>query len=90
MEKGLTKQKYKQYLKTLSNEKLLEEYDIQNSPFSIAITMDNDYDKAHLTTEEVLRRLNSNGSMKGHYIHITNRDSGEHIFRPDGYSKNRE
>jgi len=61
MEKGMTRKKYKEYLKTLSNGKLLEEYDAQNSPFSIAISMDNNYDKAHLTHEELLRRLNSQG-----------------------------
>ncbi len=83
MEKGMTKEKYIKYLKTLSNEKLMEEYDIQNSPFSIAISIDMNYDKAHLTHEELLHRLNH----PKYLLHIINKSEG-HIYREDGYSRN--
>jgi len=53
----MDKEKYKKYVKKLSNEKLIEEYNHEVSPYSIH-KMDWDYEYLHIVYNELLDRLN--------------------------------
>jgi hypothetical protein len=63
MPKLMNTKEYKRYVKKLSNNQLLEEYDIQSSPFSLALRSW-DYDKLWIVGKELTDRLNNNSPDK--------------------------